>query len=110
MNNNRSTLTLVEIGARIRNRRESLGMTQQELANSVDITRNTISRYENGETEIGVLCAENIAIALSVTVVWLLFGYDYENDIQKSLSRLNERDRQVVVDTTMAQINSMLKR
>ena len=45
-----------------------------------------------------------------MTVVWLLFGYDYENDIQKSLSRLNERDRQVVVDTTMAQINSMLKR
>lgn len=110
MNNKRSTLTLVEIGARIRNRRESLGMTQQGLADLVDITRNTISRYENGETEIGVLCAENIAIALSVTVVWLLFGYDYENDIQKSLSRLNERDRQVVVDTTMAQINSMLKR
>ena len=110
MNNNRSTLTLVEIGARIRNRRESLGMTQQDLADLVSITCTTVSRYENGETEIGVRCAENIAIALSVTVVWLLFGYDYENDIQKRLSRLNERDSQVVVDTTMAQINSMLKR
>ena len=110
MNNSRGALTLEKIGARIRNKRESLGMTQQELADMVNVTRNTISRYENGETEVGVITLNNIADALSVTVLWLLFGFDYENDIYNNLLKLTERDRQIVVDTIMAQINSMLNR
>lgn len=109
MNNSRRTLTLEEIGARIRSKRESLGMTQQELADMVNVTRNTISRYENGETEVGVITLKNIADALSITISWLLLGFDYENDIHNNLLKLTERDRQVV-DTTMAQIKSMLKR
>ena len=110
MNNSREVLTLEKIGARIRIKRESLGMTQQELADMVNVTRNTISRYENGETEVGVITLNNIADALSVTVLWLLFGFDYENDIYNNLLKLTERDRQIVVDTIMAQINSMLNR
>ena len=110
MNNSREALTLEKIGARIRIKRESLGMTQQELADMVNVTRNTISRDENGETEIGVIMLKNIADALSVTVLWLLFGFDYENDIYNNLLKLTERDRQIVVDTIMAQINSMLNR
>ena len=110
MNNSREALTLEKIGARIRIKRESLGMTQQELADMVNVTRNTISRYENGETEIGVIMLKNIADAFSVTVLCLLFGFDYENDIYNNLLKLTERDRQIVVDTIMAQINSMLNR
>ena len=110
MNNSREALTLEKIGARIRSKRESLGMTQQELAEMVNVTRYTISRYENGETEVGVITLNNIADALSVTVLWLLFGFDYENDIYNNLLKLTERDRQIVVDTIMAQINSMLNR
>lgn len=111
MNNSRGALTLEKIGARIRIKRESLGMTQQELADMVNVTRNTISRYENGETEIGVIMLKNIADAFSVTVLCLLFGFDYENDnIYNNLLKLTERDRQIVVDTIMAQINSMLNR
>ena len=110
MNNSREALTLEKIGARIRIKRESLGMTQQELADMVNVTRNNISRYENGETEIGVITLNNIADALSVTVLWLLFGFDYENDIYNNLLKLTERNRQIVVDTIMAQINSMLNR
>ena len=110
MNNSREALTLEKIGARIRIKRESLGMTQQELADMVNVTRNTISRYENGETEVGVITLNNIADALSVTVLWLLFGFDYENDIYNNLLKLTERDRQIVLDTLMAQINSMLNR
>ena len=110
MNNSREALTLEKIGARISIKRESLGMTQQELADMVNVTRNTISRYENGETEVGVITLNNIADALSVTVLWLLFGFDYENDIYNNLLKLTERDRQIVVDTIMAQINSMLNR
>ena len=110
MNNSREALTLEKIGAKIRIKRESLGMTQQELADMVNVTRNTISRYENGETEVGVINLNNIADALSVTVLWLLFGFDYENDIYNNLLKLTERDRQIVVDTIMAQINSMLNR
>jgi len=70
MNNSRGSITLDKIGARIRSKRASLGMTQQELAEMVNVTRNTISRYENGETEVGVITLNNIADALSVTVLW----------------------------------------
>ena len=44
MNNNREALTLEKIGARIRIKRESLGMTQQELSDIVGVSRNTIVR------------------------------------------------------------------
>ena len=46
---------LVAIGERIRIRREKLGLTQQELADAVGATRNTISRYETGQSEMGLL-------------------------------------------------------
>ena len=46
---------LVAIGTRIRIRREELGLTQQELADAVGATRNTISRYEIGQSEMGLL-------------------------------------------------------
>ena len=43
-----------EIGQNIRNRREALGLSQDELAARMDVDRNVIYRHENG------ICAMNI--------------------------------------------------
>ena len=40
--------TNVSIGARLREERKRIGLTQQELADRVGIDRNTEGNYENG--------------------------------------------------------------
>jgi transcriptional regulator with XRE-family HTH domain len=43
-------------GNELRSKRESLGMTQEELAKELDVTANTIARWERGEVpKSGVL-------------------------------------------------------
>lgn len=57
------------MGIKIRERREELRMTQEELANKSGVSRQTISALENGKYDnvlIGTLAA--IANALDVTV------------------------------------------
>ena len=39
------------IGARIRRRRVEMGLTQEQLAEHVMVTRQAVSRWENGETQ-----------------------------------------------------------
>lgn len=58
-----------QMGIKIRERREELRMTQEELANKSGVSRQTISALENGKYDnvlIGTLAA--IANALGVTV------------------------------------------
>ena len=57
------------MGIMIRERREELGMTQEELANKSGVSRQTISSLESGKSEnvlTGTLAA--IANALGTTV------------------------------------------
>ena len=41
----------MEIGERIKKRREELGMSQEELAQKVMVTRQAVSRWENGVSQ-----------------------------------------------------------
>ncbi len=52
--------------------RKERGVTQQELASKLYVTRQAVSRWETGETEPGVDMRKLIAIALDVPVVELL--------------------------------------
>jgi transcriptional regulator with XRE-family HTH domain len=61
------------IGARIRQRRIELGLTQQELAECMSSTQDAISKLENiGPRSIATL--ERIATALDATPHWLGWG------------------------------------
>ena len=85
---------LVAIGERIRIRREKLGLTQQELADAVGTTRNTISRYELGQTEMGLLMFSAISKALFISTSFLLTGVNCCSDdyyIQSNFLKLSER-------------------
>lgn len=63
------------IGERIKNRRKAIGMTQQELADTVEISRNSLSRIETSVVpNMTVYTAMRIAKALGITMDFLVYG------------------------------------
>lgn len=64
------------VGHRIKARRESLGMTQDELAEKVGYKHKTsISKIENNKTDISTTDLERFAEVLETTVQYLM-GWD----------------------------------
>lgn len=57
---------LHEIGFRIRDRRQALGWTQEELAERVDLHRTYIGSVERGERNVSILNLRKIAKCLRV--------------------------------------------
>ncbi len=61
-------LTNREIGGRIKRRRRTLGITQERLAEALDVTYQQVQRYENGTNSLNMENVQTIADALSVPV------------------------------------------
>ncbi len=63
------------IGERIKKRRKAIGMTQQELADAVEISRNSLSRIETSAVpNMTVYTAMRIAQALGISMDFLVYG------------------------------------
>lgn len=61
-----------EIGKRIRERREELGLTKSDVASQIKVAASTIKRYEDGEIEkIKIPVIGAIAKTLRVNPMWL---------------------------------------
>lgn len=54
--------------------REELGLTQQELAQIVGLSQETISQYEIGSRTPNIITAKKIADALNVSLDNIFFG------------------------------------
>lgn len=79
---------ILEIGKRIKLRREQLGMSQEQLGKALCFNKSTIQRYENGKiASIKVPVINAIAKQLDVNPNWLISGTE-DND-EKSLQALN---------------------
>ena len=52
------------LGAVIRKRRHSLGLSQEEFAEKAEIHRTYVSEIENGKVNVGINVAEKMAEAL----------------------------------------------
>lgn len=55
-----------ELGARVRERRESLGMSQQQLAEAAGLHQSAVARFEAGGTMPTILMLERYARALNL--------------------------------------------
>jgi transcriptional regulator with XRE-family HTH domain len=55
-----------EVGRRLRERRAQLGLTQEELAETLSVGPNTISRWETGERSIAITDLPRVASALCI--------------------------------------------
>jgi transcriptional regulator with XRE-family HTH domain len=76
----------MSLGERIKQRREHLRLSQQELAARARMRQNIISRLEHGDTpNPGADVLKRLAIALRCSVDWLLEMYDDAPDDISSL-------------------------
>ena len=62
------------IGKNIKQFRTAKGISQEDLASDLFVTRQTISNYETGRSFPDVDMLQKIAIALDVDLLWLLYG------------------------------------
>lgn len=62
------------IGDRLRHARVRLGYTQQEVADMGEISRRTLSRYENSEVSPSSSAIRRIGEALGIPYDWLMHG------------------------------------
>lgn len=60
------------IGDRLRKARETAGLEQQELADIIGISRNTVSNYEKGRTQPRMLELREWSAATAVDLHWLV--------------------------------------
>jgi len=65
----------VHVGARVRQRRRQLGMSQDTLAKAVDITFQQVQKYERGATRISASRLYDMAQVLGVPVGFLCQGF-----------------------------------
>ncbi|MEZ5912712.1 MAG: helix-turn-helix transcriptional regulator [Paracoccaceae bacterium] len=66
----------VHVGKRIRHRRWMVGMTQQQLADSVGIKFQQIQKYETGMNRVSASRLWDIADTLSVPISFFFEGLD----------------------------------
>ncbi len=64
----------LHVGARIRSRRRQLGLTQEALAEAVDLTFQQVQKYERGANRVSASMLWEIAQKLDIPVAWLFEG------------------------------------
>lgn len=57
-----------KVGQRIRDIRQMLGMSQEKLADRVEMQGNTIHRYETAEQRMNLMTANDLASALGISL------------------------------------------
>lgn len=73
----------VHVGKRIRHRRWLVGMTQQQLAQSVGIKFQQIQKYETGANRVSASRLWDIAESLDVDVSFFFEGLTTEEEAQQ---------------------------
>jgi transcriptional regulator with XRE-family HTH domain len=68
------------VGARIRERRIMLGLTQQQLADLIGVTYQQAHKYERGINRVSAGRLFEVAQVLSVSVSYFFDGLEQEND------------------------------
>ncbi|MDP2814937.1 MAG: helix-turn-helix transcriptional regulator [Erysipelotrichaceae bacterium] len=77
-----------DIGKRIKQRRTELNLTQQELAEKLQVTNKAVSKWETGEGYPDISILSDISSALVISVDDLL-GSSFKTTIQTKKSDLN---------------------
>lgn len=104
-----------EIGQRIRKARKAHGLSQEELAECVDISVTHMSHIETGNTKLSLPVLVQIAQVLEVRTDDLLFGssqstrYASVEDIADVLDRCSTQEARVIADVVKATKTAMDK-
>ena len=77
-NNDEIALFNKSVGKRIQHVRKSKNMSQEELAGAVQLSTVSISNIENGSSGVGSYDLFQIAEALNISILYLLYGVPTE--------------------------------
>ncbi len=83
-------ITLQEVGKRLYERRKQLRMTQEELAERVGITAQTISTAELGKKAMRADTIIRVCGALDISADYLLFGYVSTQDLSSLSQKVSQ--------------------
>ncbi len=87
---------LLLFGERIRDRRNSIGMTQESVAEQVNISLRFYQMIERGEKSVSLDTLMQISRTLTVSIDYLLFGNladSLENLLTNILAKLSPQER-----------------
>lgn len=82
----------IAIGARIRFRRNELGLTQEALSAAVAMSYQQLQRYERGEHRLAISTLAHIAAHLATTIGWLVGEEDHQPLNAATLAGLARRE------------------
>lgn len=92
------------IGLRIKSARKAVGLTQETLAEQLDITVGYISQIERGITKPNLEMIASIASALNTEFAYFITGVNtddaryMESELDERIRKLSARDREMVVN------------
>lgn len=95
------------LGANIARRRKAMRLTQAQLAESLDVDTETLSRFERGKHLPSLLSLERLAGLLHASVADLLAEQPYDLDadgalVMAWLAKIDPEDRSFVFDQLKA--------
>ncbi len=104
------------VGQRIRECREALGMTQEDLGEVSGVSQNHISNLECGVSGIGLAALEKLAPALHVTREYLMTGRNSDRTMIPQLESFmqwaaeQDEETQLRISHILANISEMIKK
>lgn len=72
----------LHVGARVRMRRKFLGMSQEGLAEAIDLTFQQVQKYERGSNRISASKLYEISKALKAPVAYFFEGYGENEGVE----------------------------
>lgn len=102
---------LLEVGQRIIERRKSLGLTQEALAEKADVTTQFVSYAESGKRAMRPENLLKLSIALGVSTDYLLTGEIIDKDLLilsdklRSLTPAQLRIVEEIIDNCISLVN-----
>lgn len=116
MGNRAVSKELIELGNRIRERRQQIRLSQETLAERSGISANTVSRIEGGQMAMSVEIFQKLTLALDTDANSLLGLNDIAADdngfLWDTLGRvrfLEQGEQEIVVHTMNALMNELEK-
>lgn len=82
----------IEIGARLKQKRENCGYTRERLAELLGLSARSIANYEMGDNGVSLDTLKKLSIALHTSTDYILFG-GTESDMDPVLSAINRVDK-----------------
>jgi transcriptional regulator with XRE-family HTH domain len=90
----------VHVGGRVRVRRRLINMTQETLADLIDVTFQQVQKYERGTNRISASKLFGIAEALEVPISYFFDGLDATSGLDEEASQDSEQNIQGFLRTS----------